>query len=188
MKRLGLAIASLLLPALARASEEAQHEHGHGGIPWAMLIFSTVNTCIFLFLIVRYAWPSIRGWVEDRRSRIVEELDKAERARRDAEQLKQEWQERLARLTTDIEVMRAQARAEIGRERDQILAAAQQAAAAIQRDAQRAAEQELRSAQEQLRQELARQAYTIATERIRQELSAADHERFIADFLQRVTS
>jgi F-type H+-transporting ATPase subunit b len=175
-----------LTPALAFASQPAHHEHGHGEIPWATLIFSTINLGLFTFVIARYAWPAIRDWLADRRRQIVAALEQAALAQQEAEQLKREWEQRLARLGAEIATMREQARAEIARERDQILAAAQKTAAALQRDAQRAAEQELRIAQAQLRRELARRAYTIAVDRARRQLTPADQERFVADFLERV--
>ena len=62
----------LLLPSLALAAEG--HEE-HGGSPWATLIFSTINTLLFLFVLKRFAWPAISSWVVDRRKAIVEAID-----------------------------------------------------------------------------------------------------------------
>lgn len=177
---------TVLLPAIVSASENAHHEHGHGDIPWATLLFSTINAGLFVFLLARFAWPPIRSWIAARRTTIVQTLEQAERAKREAEQLQQEWERRLAGLQAEIDAMRQQARADIAREREQMLAAAQRTAESIRRDAERAAEQEQRAAQAQLREEIARRALALATERARRQLTPADHDRFISDFLRQV--
>lgn len=177
------------MPAVALASENAHHDAAHhGGVPWATLLFSTINAGLFAFILARYAWPPIRTWIAERRATIVQTLAEAERAKREALELKQEWERRLAGLRAELEAMRQQARAEFAREREQILAAAQRTAENIRRDADRAAEQEQRAAQAQLRDEIARHALALATERARQQLTPADHDRFISDFLQQVRS
>ncbi len=183
-----LVVSLLALPTLVLASEGGAHHEEHHGIPWATLIFSAINFGLFIFLMSRLAWPSIRDWVSTRHAAIVQTLEQAERAKREAEQLKQEWERRLSGLQTEIDALRAQARADIAREREHMMAAAQRTADSIRRDAVRAAEQEQRAAQALLRDEVARRALALATERARKELTAADHDRFIGDFLKQVRS
>lgn len=189
MRPLRIAIPFLLLclPAVMLGAEAGHHDEHHG-IPWATLLFSTINLGIFVFLIVRFAWPAIRAWLVERHTTIVRTLADAETAKREAEQLKQEWQRRLDGLQAEIDAMRQKASADIAREREQLLAAAQRTAEGIRRDADRVAEQQLRAAQAQLRDEVARRALALATERARTDLTAADHDRFIGDFLQQVRS
>lgn len=188
MRTLRSVVTLLLLsaPALVLASEAGHHEEH--GIPWGTLLFSSINLGIFVLLLARFAWPSIRDWIAGRHATIVQTLEQAQRAKRDAEELKQEWERRLNALQGEIEAMRQQARADIAREREQLLAAAQRTAEGIRRDADRVAEQEQRAAQAKLRDEIARRALALATERARTELTAADHDRFIGDFLQQVRS
>lgn len=175
-----------IAPALVAASENASHEHGHGGVPWATLLFSSINALLFVYILKRFAWPTIRTWVAERQRRVVETLEQAALAKREAELLKAEWERRLASLSQELDEMRRVARNETERERDRILAAARQTAEAIHRDARRAAEQEVRTARAKLREEVARHALALASEQARQRLTAADHERFVADFLQQV--
>ena len=184
--RCALLTTTVLLPAIVSASESAHHEHGPGGIPWGTLLFSSINAGIFVFLLARFAWPPIRSWIAERRTTIVQTLAQAERAKREAEQLQQEWERRFAGLQTEIDTMRQQARADVARERGQILAAAQRTAESIRRDAERAAEQEQRAAQQLLREEIARRALALATEQARRQLTRTDHDQFINDFLQQV--
>jgi F-type H+-transporting ATPase subunit b len=187
MKRsaLALAIATLAAPAAALAANIEEH-HGAHGVPWAKLAFSTVNFLIFVYILRRYAWPALRNWAAERRSAIANALAQAERAKRDAEVLRAEWQRRLDSLAGELEGLLAQARADIAAERDQILAAARRTAEAIRRDAQRTADSEIRHAQEALRAEVAKQALAIAERLAPQRLTAADQQRFVAEFVRQV--
>jgi F-type H+-transporting ATPase subunit b len=184
MSRL-LAGALALWPSLAWADEIAEHGTGHG-VPWAKLAFSTVNFLIFLAILRRFAWPAVRNWLAERRIQVTNALAEADRAKREAEALRAEWQRRLDALGIELEGMLKQARADIAIERDQILAAARRTAEAIQRDAERTADSEIRSAQQALRAEVARQALALAEQLAPQRLTAADQQRFVRDFVRQV--
>jgi F-type H+-transporting ATPase subunit b len=180
------AILFSLSPSLALAAE-GHHAEQHG-IPWATLIFSTINFVIFFWVMKRFAWPAVRSWVEDRRSDVVKALEEAGHAKEEADRLKAEWERRLATLSEEIEAMRRQARVEIDRERDKILASARKAADGIREDARRLADQEVREAQVSLRQEVARQAFEIAGRMTVERLTAADQSRFFDEFLNKVNA
>jgi F-type H+-transporting ATPase subunit b len=184
MKRL-LAIGLTLLPPLAAFAEDIPEAHHIPGIPWAKLAFTLVNFSIFVYLLSRF-WPTIRNVMIERRSVVREALEKAQRARHEAEALRAEWQQRLDKLAGELESMLQQARSDIAAERDQILAAARATAEAIQRDAERTAENELRQAREQLRAEVAQQALAIAERIAPERLTSADQARFVADFVSGV--
>jgi len=185
--RRGIAAAlAVLLPAAALAAEGEEH----AGIPWSKLFFSAINLGIFLYLLP-YAVRGLLGmslaeWVAERRSRIAGALAQGERAKREAEALRAEWQRRLDSLSGELETMLAQARGDITAERDQILAAARATAEAIRRDAQRTADNEIRTAQEVLRAEVAKQALAIAERLAPQKLTAADQQRFVSEFVEQV--
>ncbi len=178
---------TVLLPLAAFAQEIEEGAHHAPGVPWGKVFFSIINFSIFLYILYRALWPAIRNWLLERREHIRAALEKADRARREAEALQAEWQRRLDALGGELEQMLEQARADIAVERDQILAAARRTAEAIQRDAERTAENELRQAREQLRAEVARQALEIATRLAPERLSAPDQTRFVDDFVAGVS-
>jgi len=179
------ATAFALYAPLALASEEA-HGHEPGGIPWSSLLFSAINLAIFVWVLARFVMPAVREWVRDRRDLVVNDLRDAAAAKAEAERLKAEWEARLADLQQATAELRAQAQRDAERERERILAAAHAAADAIRKDAERAAAYELRRTQAQLRAELVRQAVSLAEEATRAQWTAADQQRFIADFLKQV--
>lgn len=130
--------------------------------------------------------PALRTWAITRHDRIVDELEKAKAARTAAEELKEEWEQRMARLDKELAGIRDQALADAQRERERILQTAQQAATAIAADAEKAAIQEVRRAAAELREHVAREAVAIARELIRKSLTDADQARFVDEFLREV--
>lgn len=178
--------AALALPVhLALASEEA-HGHEAHGIPWGSLLFSAINLGIFLWVLGRFVMPAVRSWVAQRRDDVLNNLKDAAAAREEALRLKAEWEARLATLERTMEEMRAEAQRDAERERERILAAARATADTIRRDAERAAAYEIRHTQQLLRDELVRQAVRLAEDATRAQWTAADQQRFIADFLKQV--
>jgi F-type H+-transporting ATPase subunit b len=180
------AILFALLPALALAAEE--HHGEQHGVPWGTLLLSTINVLIFFWVLKRFAWPALASWVKDRRSEVVKALEAAAQAKQEADRLKLEWEQRVANLAQETEAMRRQARLEIERERDQILAAAQKTAATIRDDARRLADHEVRQAQAKLRDEVARQAFEIARKMTAERVTGTDQARFVDEFVDRVNA
>lgn len=193
MKRFIFICSAVLLPGVVLASSGGGHHEEHG-IPWMMLLFSTINLGIFLFVLPRLlplflktmGLPGSKEDLHARRSDIQAALQQAAKAKEDSERLKKEWEQRLANLSNEIEALRRQAQEDVAAEREQILAAANQLAANIRRDAQKAAEQEVHNAETLLREEVAAQALAIARQLAPQRLTPADQERFVGDFIQQV--
>jgi F-type H+-transporting ATPase subunit b len=184
MTRLVTFALSVLLP-IAAFAEDIPEAHHIPGVPWAKLAFTAVNFSIFVYIISR-SWPTMRNFMLTRRDAVRDALEKADRARREAEALKAEMQHRLEKLAGELESMLQQARADIAVERDQILAAARRTAEAIQRDAERTAENEMRQARERLRAEIAHHALAIAERIAPQRLTGDDQARFVHDFVNEV--
>jgi F-type H+-transporting ATPase subunit b len=177
------------LPTLAAAAEEAaEHHHEAHGIPWPKLIFSTINLAIFLAILARFVWPNVKDLLRSRRADIVDLLEKASKAKAEAEQLKREWESRMANVNTELEALRRQAEADIAGERQRILEATQKVADAIRRDAARTAEQEVRNAEAMLRQEVAAQATAVAKDLARQRVGADEQRRLVSEFIGQVRS
>jgi F-type H+-transporting ATPase subunit b len=181
-----LLAAALALRAPLALASEASHGNEPGGIPWSSLLFSAINLAIFVWVLAHFVMPAVRQWVRDRRDMVIDDLRNAAAAKAEAERLKAEWEARLADLQHTIAELHAQAQRDAERERERILAAARAAADAIRKDAERAAAYELRRTQAQLRAELVRQAVSLAEQAARAQWTAADQQRFIADFLQQV--
>lgn len=183
--------ACLLFAVSVAAAGPEQHGaggHDHHGIPWATLFFTFVNFSLFVWLLARYVWPQVRLWLRERHTTVVQELEAAAQARREAEELRRQWEQRLAQLDEEIARLRQQVEADLARERERVLQQAQRAAEAIRRDAERTVAAEMRRMEEELRAELVQQAMVIARDLIRRHWSAADQARAVDEFLRQVQS
>ena len=185
-RRVVLSLAALTVAAQQALASEEANAHAPHAVPWGSLLFSAINLGIFVWLLARFVMPAVRGWVGERRDQVINDLNEAAAAKAEAARLKAEWEARLATLEGTIAELRAQAQRDAEQERDRILAAARAAADAIRKDAERAAAYEVRRTQQQLRAELVQQAVRLAEETTRARWSAADQQRFIADFLKQV--
>ena len=135
-----LTVAAILAtPLLALAAGGGDGDH-HGMSTPVKLTVMTINLGIFVYLLRATAWPMMKEWVAARRVSVVDALEKAAIAKREAESLKQEWTRRLASLDQEIDEMRAMAEKQIAAEREKILEATRKLAESIRRDAERAAE------------------------------------------------
>ena len=85
------------------------------------LIAQVVNFLILLWILAKFAYKPLLKAMDDRRMRIVKDMDNAENARKDAEALKQQYAEKMkeARKEANNIIARANAQAQLasGRER-----------------------------------------------------------------------
>jgi ATP synthase F1 delta subunit/ATP synthase F0 subunit b len=148
---------------------------------WTLLAFG-----ITLYLLNKLAFPRIAAALDRRRVAIEQSIDSAEQAKREADQLLEEYRARLREAreqAEDIvgrarkagENLRDETKAEASKQREEMLAATR-----------RDIEQETRRALEDLRREVA-DLTVAATEKItRKSLDEEDHRRLIDEALSEV--
>src|SRR5262245_11136376 len=95
IRRAATVARALLVPAAALAEEL---EEQHPGIPWGKLALSAINFALFMYVLWRALWPTVRNWLSERHAMVRTALEQAERARREAEALRAEWQRRMDTL------------------------------------------------------------------------------------------
>ncbi len=151
-----------------------------------LLFWSAVSFAILLFLLKRYAFPAITEILDARERTITENLAKAERARKDAEQLLAEYQAKLKAAQQDATAMIDQARKQ-----------AQQVAEDNQRRVKEDTDRMLATAREEMARERVRvskelkdQAVELviaASERIlKRSLTDADQKRLVKEAIDQL--
>ncbi|MEW6299513.1 MAG: ATP synthase F0 subunit B [Thermodesulfobacteriota bacterium] len=184
-------ICSLLFaPALWAVEEGHEARGGHGGIGSQLLVlaFFTINFVLFVLLLRRYALPVVRDALRQRRAAVVQALNEAKRAREEAEQLRVEYEQKLAGLAAEQERLRAEALAAAEREKEKTLNEARRMAERIRAEAHMIAQREVEEARRVLRQEVAEHAIRIATEMIRSHLRPEDQRRLVRDLAAEVSN
>ena len=151
-----------------------------------LLFWSAVSFAILLFLLKRYAFPAITEILDARERTITENLAKAERARKDAEQLLAEYQAKLKAAQQEATAMIDQARKQ-----------AQQVAEDNQRRVKEDTDRMLATAREEMARERVRvskelkdQAVELviaASERIlKRSLTDADQKRLVKEAIDQL--
>jgi F-type H+-transporting ATPase subunit b len=146
--------------------------------------FPLANFLIFAFIIVRYALPLVRNFLQSRHDAVLATVREAAAKKQQAEAIVQDYKGRLARVEQELQSIAASLRDEGEREKAKLLRDAQMLAAKIKEDARFLADQEVKVARQKLREEMASQAEATARELIQHHLSATDQGRLVEDFIQ----
>ena len=170
----------LLAPAMARA---AGGEAEPGGVDFLtpllpQVFWSVVTFVLALFVLGRFAWPAIQKALDERERRIREALAAAENARQEAEEARARSKAEMAAAQRRMDEEAAVVKADIGRAREGLLAAARREADAVQRKALEAIEQAKLQALAEVRRRAVDLAIAAAERIIARRLDAEDERRF----------
>ena len=149
-----------------------------GLMVWALLVFAISG-----FLLKKYAFPQIAEAL-DRRQRIIEDsLDTAAKTRAEAEELLEEYRERLAAAREQAEAILARARKAAETSEQETLAEAKKRREELMAQTRRDSEAETRRAIQDIRNEVA-DLTILATEKItRKTLTDDDQRKLVEDTL-----
>jgi F-type H+-transporting ATPase subunit b len=148
--------------------------------------FPLINFLIFAYIIKRFALPLVRDFFQSRRREVLTTVTAAAEAKRRAEAVVQDYKTRLARVDQEAQTIQSTLRSEGERERQKLLAEAENTAVKIKEDAQFLADQEVKIARQRMRAEIARAAEARATELVQSHISAPDHERLAQEFIHQI--
>jgi F-type H+-transporting ATPase subunit b len=146
-----------------------------------LMIWTVVCFLITLFVLKRYAFGPIQRAIDERRERIRQSLDEADRAREEARRLLEQHRELIGRAQTDAEEILAEARrvadASQRRMREELESDRQRRL----EETRRQIEAETRRALEQIRLEVVDLSLLAATKVTRKTLDDADHRRLVEE-------
>jgi len=146
---------------------------------WTLIAFG-----VAMYLLRRLAYPRIQSALEKRARAVAESIDAAERTRQEADQILQEYRERLREAREQADEIVSRARKAADKTQDEARIHAKETREEMLSDARRDIEQETRRAIGQIRREVA-DLTVIATEKVaRKTLDEDDHKRLIDEALQ----
>jgi F-type H+-transporting ATPase subunit b len=173
---------SLALTVLAVAAESEEE----GGSPlteiipglmiWTLIVFG-----ITLFVLWKFAFGPIQKMIDERRKRIREALDEADRARSEARKLLEEHRELRARARSEAEEVLAEARRIADSMRERVREETEADRKRRLEETRKQVEAETQRALEQIRAEIAELALVAAEKVTRQALGKEDQRKLIDD-------
>ncbi len=169
------------------ALEEAEAAHGgeHGASPWN-LIGRIVNFALLIGIIVYFARGPLGAYVVRRRTQVREDLETADRMKREAAARMAEMEAKLEALPAELEALQARGREEIALEEQRIRELAEAERVRLLAQAERDIEQQVRLAKRELVQHAADLAVNLAERKIRTHITDADRQRLVDHYLARV--
>ncbi len=146
-----------------------------------LMIWTVISFAITLFVLWRYAFGPIQKLIDERRERIRQSLEEADRARAEARHLLEEHRALVARAQSDAEEILAEARRVAEAQRERVKEETDVDRQRRLEETKREIEAETRRALEQIRAEVAGLTLIAAEKVTRKTLDDADHRRLIED-------
>ena len=143
---------------------------------WTILCFAIV-----VFVLKRYAFGPIQKAIDERRERIRQALEEADRAREEARKLLEEHKKLIASARGDAEEILAEARRVSEAQRARVKEETEADRQRRLEETKRQIEAETRRALEQIRAEVAELTIVAASKVTGKVLTKADHKRLIEE-------
>lgn len=158
-----------------------------GSIPtttFTTMAFVSLSFLILLLLIKKFAWGSISSMLEERATKIANDLDGAEQAKLNAHTLVQQTEEELTKARTEAAAIIKRAKENAESSANSILTEAQAEAQNYREKAQRDMELERVQLMDSARQDVADLSMEIATKIVKKELSKDAHKDLINSYIE----
>lgn len=148
-----------------------------------ILITQMIGFLIVFWVLRRYAWGPLMAMLEERRMRIASEVQTTEKLRREAEELKAEFENQLKGIEAQARQRIQEAVAEGRQVAEEIKATAHQEAQDIIQKAKAGVEMEYKKARVELRAEIVNTALGAAERLLEKSLDTEEHRKMVDRFL-----
>ena len=153
------------------------------GINITWLLAQIVNFGLLLFILWRFAYQPVLKMLNDRKQKIQESLEYAERVKREAADQQKEFDRKLEEARRQAQTAAAAA-AQVGeKEREVIVAQAREEARKLIEQAKGQIEYERKQMMSDLREEVVRLSLLAAQQVVSQSMDDQAHRRLVSDFL-----
>ena len=146
-----------------------------------LMIWTLVSFALTLLVLKRYAFGPIQRVIDERRERIRQSIEEADRVRAEARKLLEEHRELIAQARSDAEQILSEARRVGDAQRERVREETEADRQRRLEETHRQIEAETRRALEQIRAEVASLTLIAAEKVTRKALDAADHRRLIEE-------
>lgn len=155
-------------------------------INWWNILVTMCNTLITFAIIKKFLFKPVRKMLAAREEEVQAMYGNAEKAQTEAEQMRSEYTERLAKAKEEAAEIVGSATRRATVRSEEILKESSQQAAAMMKKAENTIEQERKKAMNELKDEVASLSVMIASKVVERDIKDADHERFIEEFIDKV--
>jgi len=175
-------LANILLGVLASGSGGGSLLDVNPGL----IIWTIVTFLILLFILKKVAWKPILSALDQREKDIKDSLEKAEKAKEDAQRILDENQANLAKAEEESKKIIEQSRSYAENLKEQMLKESKEQSKKIIEDAAEEIDRKKDSAFEELKNEVAKIAVTAAEKIMKQNLDADKNKHIVDSYLKDV--
>ena len=147
----------------------------------ATLIAQILNFLVLLAILAKFAYKPLLKAMDDRRNRIINDLDSAEQKRLDAEALKEQYAEQLAGARQEATEIVNKANQIAQNLHDELVEQARVEQEALLANAKERIEQEKQQALLDIRSEVIKLSTLIAGKIVNQKLNSANDQKLVTD-------
>ncbi len=183
-RALQVAVLVFLFTAPSWAAE-AEPE-GPGAFFSMNLVWSAVNFCLFVGILIYYARAPLADYLRERKGTVSRDIEEAAQAKKAEEERYALYSGKLAKIHEEAGRIHATLRAEGEAERKRLLEEADRMGQRFKEEAREVAEAEALKARRALREEVASLAAGLAEKVVADKFSGADQDRLVGEFLARL--
>lgn len=152
--------------------------------PWT-IIFQICNLLILFALIRKFLFKRVMAVLDKRQQEIDGIYDAADKAKDDADQMKEEYTRRMSNARAEADLLVKNAVDTAQRRGDAIVQEARDEATHLKQKAESDIEQERRKAYSELVGEISGMAVDIAGRMVEREINADDHKQLVDEFIKK---
>lgn len=152
--------------------------------PWT-IIFQICNLLILFALIRKFLFKRVMAVLDKRQQEIDGIYDAADKAKGDADQMKEEYTRRMSNARAEADLLVKNAVDTAQRRSDAIVQEARDEATHLKQKAESDIEQERRKAYSELVGEISGMAVDIAGRMVEREINADDHKQLVDEFIKK---
>jgi F-type H+-transporting ATPase subunit b len=152
------------------------------------LVTQILGFLIVLWILGRYAWPTVLGYIDARRAKIASDLETAEAEKRKATGLKEELEKELRSIEAKARARIQEAVSEGQRVASEIKSGAQREVTSRLQRLSQELEQEREKAMVALRQDMVRMTIEATEKILREKLDEKTQRRLAEEFIGKVAA
>jgi len=155
-------------------------------IGWWNIVVTICNTLITFLIVKKFLFGPVRKMMAARTEEVQNMYTVAEKAQSEAETMRGEYTERLAKAKEEAAEIVSSATRRATARSEEILKESSQQAAAMLKKAENNIEMERKKAMNDIKNEVASLSVMIASKVVERDVTQADHDRFIEEFIDKV--
>lgn len=157
---------------------------GDAGVQWGDFLFYLIMFIIMLLIVKHFAWGPVTKMMDKRATKISSDIDSAEKARKEAEDLAAKRQTALENSRTEAAGIIDRAKQNGEQQKASIVNAANEEVKTMKVNAKKDIQQEKQDALSSVKNDVAELSIEIASKIIRKELTADDQKALVDSYIE----